>query len=69
VYRGRKLKIFSGTANLGLSEEIVEHVGVPLGITEVKRFSDGEIAIYIGESVRGRMCLLSSLSAALPTRT
>jgi len=53
VYRGRKLKIFSGTANLGLSEEIVEHVGVPLGITEVKRFSDGEIAIYIGESVRG----------------
>lgn len=53
MYRGRKLKIFSGTANLGLSEEIVEHVGVPLGITEVKRFSDGEIAIYIGESVRG----------------
>jgi ribose-phosphate pyrophosphokinase len=53
VYRGRKLKIFSGTANLRLTEEIVEHVGVPLGIVELKRFSDGEIAIYIGESVRG----------------
>lgn len=53
MYRGRKLKIFSGTANLRLTEEIVEHVGVPLGIVELKRFSDGEIAIYIGESVRG----------------
>jgi len=53
VYRGRKLKIFSGTANLRLTEEIVYHVGVPLGVAEVKRFSDGEIKIYIGESVRG----------------
>jgi len=53
LYRGRKLKIFSGTANLRLTQEIVEHVGVPLGVTELKRFSDGEIAIYIGESVRG----------------
>lgn len=53
MYRGRKLKIFSGTANLRLTEEIVYHVGVPLGVAEVKRFSDGEIKIYIGESVRG----------------
>jgi ribose-phosphate pyrophosphokinase len=53
VYRGRKLQIFSGTANLGLTEEIAQHVGVPLGLAEVKRFSDGEINIYIGESVRG----------------
>lgn len=53
MYRGRKLQIFSGTANMQLTEEIVEHVGVPLGQAEVKRFSDGEINIYIGESVRG----------------
>lgn len=53
MYRGRKLKIFSGTANPQLTEQIVQHVGVPLGIAEVKRFSDGEINIYIGESVRG----------------
>ncbi|MBS4031879.1 MAG: ribose-phosphate pyrophosphokinase [Clostridiales bacterium] len=53
MYRGRKLQIFSGTANLGLTEEIAQHVGVPLGLAEVKRFSDGEINIYIGESVRG----------------
>jgi ribose-phosphate pyrophosphokinase len=53
VYRGRKLKIFSGTANINLTEEIVQHVGVPLGVAEVERFSDGEINTYIGESVRG----------------
>jgi ribose-phosphate pyrophosphokinase len=53
VYRGRKLKIFSGTANPRLTEQIVQHVGVPMGMAEVKRFSDGEINIYIGESVRG----------------
>lgn len=53
MYRGRKLQIFSGTANLQLTAEIAEHVGVPLGQVEVKRFSDGEINIYIGESVRG----------------
>lgn len=53
MYRGHKLKIFSGTANLRLSEEIVDHVGINLGTTEVKRFSDGEIAINIAESVRG----------------
>jgi ribose-phosphate pyrophosphokinase len=53
VFRGRKLKIFSGTANPRLTEQIVQHVGVPMGIAEVKRFSDGEINIYIGESVRG----------------
>lgn len=53
MYRGRKLKIFSGTANPRLTEQIVQHVGVPLGLAEVKRFSDGEINIYIGESVRG----------------
>lgn len=53
MFRGRKLKIFSGTANPCLTEQIVQHVGVPMGIAEVKRFSDGEINIYIGESVRG----------------
>ncbi len=53
MYRGRKMQIFSGTANQGLTEEIAQHIGVPLGMAEVKRFSDGEINIFIGESVRG----------------
>ena len=53
MYRGKKIHIFSGTANLQLTQEIAQHIDLPLGQAEVKRFSDGEISIYIGESVRG----------------
>ena len=49
----RGLKIFTGTANHPLSEEVASYVGIPLGLGETKRFSDGEISVYIGESVRG----------------
>ncbi len=48
-----KLKVFSANANPKLGAEIAEYLGVPLGIAKVKRFADGEIAIEIGESVRG----------------
>ncbi len=48
------LKIFTGTANLSLSEEVAAYVGVPLGLGETRHFSDGEISVNIGESVRGK---------------
>lgn len=47
------IKIFSGTANLPLAREIANYVGIPLGKAKLNRFSDGEITIFIGESVRG----------------
>lgn len=47
------LKIFCGSANRELAEEIAEYLEVPLGRSEVSRFSDGEISISINESVRG----------------
>ncbi len=53
MVNGEELKIFCGSANRELAEEIVEYVGVPLGDCEVSRFSDGEISISIRESVRG----------------
>jgi ribose-phosphate pyrophosphokinase len=52
-YKDAKLKIFSGNANPDLAQEIANHVGVPLGVANVIRFSDGEIRIKIDESVRG----------------
>lgn len=48
-----RLKIFTGNANRLLAEEIAAYVGMPLGAAEVKRFSDGEISVAIGENVRG----------------
>ncbi|HHX77070.1 MAG TPA: ribose-phosphate pyrophosphokinase, partial [Firmicutes bacterium] len=54
MFNGRKkLKIFSGTANIGLAREITAHLGIPLGSVRVKKFSDGEVTTYIDESVRG----------------
>ncbi|MEW6662681.1 MAG: ribose-phosphate diphosphokinase [Bacillota bacterium] len=47
------IKIFTGNANPGLAREIAEYIEIPLGDAKVKRFSDGEIAIAIDESVRG----------------
>ena len=49
----QKLKIFSGAANRALAKEVAEHAGIPLGNAEIERFSDGEISVYIGESIRG----------------
>ena len=48
-----KFKIFCGTANPSLAQEICQYVGVPLGVAEHGQFSDGEIRYQILENVRG----------------
>ncbi len=53
MYYDRKLKIFSCTANVPLAKSIAEKIETNLGDSEVIRFSDGEVSIRIGESVRG----------------
>ena len=50
--------IFAGNGNHPLAEEISKVIGKPLGEASVKKFSDGEIAINIGESVRGKDCFI-----------
>jgi ribose-phosphate pyrophosphokinase len=52
-YRDPKLKVFTCNANPQLAKEIVDHIGIPLGNSEVVRFSDGEVQIKLNESVRG----------------
>jgi ribose-phosphate pyrophosphokinase len=53
-YNPYELKIFSGTANPELSKEVADYLGVQLGELKINRFSDGEIYVQIGESVRGK---------------
>jgi ribose-phosphate pyrophosphokinase len=48
-----KMRVFTGNSNVSLSQMICEHLGIPLGKAQVKRFSDGEINVEIDESVRG----------------
>jgi ribose-phosphate pyrophosphokinase len=48
-----KFKIFSGTANPGLADEVCEHLGLIRGQALITRFSDGENYVQILENVRG----------------
>lgn len=52
-YAEPKVKLFALNSNKPLAEKIAQEVGVPLGKSSVKRFSDGEIQINIEESIRG----------------
>jgi ribose-phosphate pyrophosphokinase len=49
----RRFKVFSGTANRELAEEICKHIGVTLGETRMQRFADGEVYFQLLENVRG----------------
>jgi ribose-phosphate pyrophosphokinase len=54
--RGRvddKFKIFCGTANESLCEEVCSFLGLTRGQAMVTRFSDGEAYVQIQENVRG----------------
>ncbi|MGR8935682.1 MAG: ribose-phosphate diphosphokinase [Gammaproteobacteria bacterium] len=46
--------VFSGNANLALSEGIVRKLNMRLGMASVGRYSDGEVAVEIEENVRGK---------------
>ncbi|KAH7674063.1 Ribose-phosphate pyrophosphokinase protein [Dioscorea alata] len=48
-----KLRVFSGTANLALAQEIACCLGLELGKINIKRFADGEVYVQLQESVRG----------------
>jgi len=49
----KRFRLFSGTANPKLAEDITAHLDIPLGELQIQRFSDGEIFIRIGETIRG----------------
>jgi ribose-phosphate pyrophosphokinase len=48
-----RLRLFSGSANLPLANEVARYLGMDIGPMITKRFADGEIYIQIQESIRG----------------
>jgi len=46
-------KVFSGTANPALTQEICDCLGSPLGSAMIRTFADGETHLQIQENVRG----------------
>jgi ribose-phosphate pyrophosphokinase len=47
------MKIFTGSSNTALAQEIVDFLKIDLGRCVLDRFSDGEIHFYVDENVRG----------------
>jgi ribose-phosphate pyrophosphokinase len=47
------MKVFTGSSNTALAQEIVDYLKIDLGRCVLDRFSDGEIHFYIDENVRG----------------
>jgi len=45
--------IFAGVSNIPLAKKVSSRIGKPLGMIELKRFSDGEIWVKYGENIRG----------------
>ena len=53
ISHGKDLKIFSGSANKALAQDICKELSIPLGNAETGAFSDGENFVSIYETVRG----------------
>ena len=53
-YNHTSMRVFGGNANPALAEEIVKHLGIPLGRLLITQLADGETRLEIGESVRGK---------------
>ena len=49
--RHQKIAVFSGTANLELTEKICKKLALKQGKADIGRFNDGEISVKINENV------------------
>ena len=54
ITHNTEIKLFAGNSNKALAEAIAKELKCPLAECEVGHFSDGEISVHIGETVRGR---------------
>ncbi|WP_201346346.1 ribose-phosphate diphosphokinase [Streptococcus suis] len=58
------LKLFALSSNQKLAEQVSKKIGIPLGKSSVRQFSDGEIQVNIEESIRGtHVYILQSTSS------
>ncbi len=48
-----EMKVFAGSSNNALAQEIASFLKIELGKCVLERFSDGEIHFYIDENIRG----------------
>jgi ribose-phosphate pyrophosphokinase len=62
------MKLFSGTANPKLAQEVAEALEMPVANSEVVRFDNSEVRVRIEEDVRDKKCVVIQ-STSNPTDT
>ncbi len=62
------LKLFSGSANPALSQEVSKLLKLPLSPSEVVRFDNSEVKVTIGDKVKNDVCVIIQPTAN-PTDT
>ena len=63
-FHGKDIKIFAGNASKNVAQAIADCLNLPLGSSETKTFSDGEISVSLKESVRGSDCFIVQSTCA-----
>jgi ribose-phosphate pyrophosphokinase len=53
IPENNRLRLFSGSSNIPLAQEVARYLGMDLGPMIRKQFADGELYIQIQESIRG----------------
>lgn len=52
------VKIFSGSSNVPLSQEIADSLGTSISGSDTGKFADGETFVRVCETVRGKDCFV-----------
>ncbi len=68
ISHGKEIKIFAGNSNKPLAEAIARRLNTSLGEMELTHFSDGEIYVRYGETIRGMDVFLIQ-STSYPVNT
>ena len=58
IAHGKAIKVFSGYTSQPLAEEICKQLGVPLSSNQLTTFADGEVCVWMEETVRGTDCFV-----------
>jgi ribose-phosphate pyrophosphokinase len=58
MFLNDNLKIFSGSSNPALANDVCKYLGIPVGGANIDKFPDGEKVIRVEDDVRGRDCFV-----------
>jgi len=56
MFLDESVRIFSGTSNPALAQDMCKYLGIPLGSAKISKFPDGEKVIRVEDDVRGKDC-------------